>query len=344
MVNETVICCGKSCDGAEGTYTYATIMTMICAILYIIGGIANSLAFVVLRLMKIRGSSILYLEVLAIADMINCLTAGMFGRGLLILSEDYPFEYVRYNRIYQLYFRRLYLYVDFIFQMTMTTSPWLLFALSIDRYIAIRFPLSAIQICTTQNALRVSISIWILTFIFEIPTLWDKETYAVAPNHPCAYVYLRNLLLLNKQYAMYYDFLFAKVLLLFVPGIIVLACNAHMYLLVQDAARMRRKLQQIDDDDKSNSTDSKQGRQITMTILVLNIIFTVEYMMSVINTFLPALLPEDGSKTWYRPYHSKQLLHAINSMINLFVYLGIRKGFGKTLVWFMSCHRLGKVM
>ncbi|XP_074648965.1 nociceptin receptor-like [Tubulanus polymorphus] len=344
MANETVICCGKSCDGAEGTYTYATVMTLIRVILYSIGGVANCLAFIVLRLMKVRGSSILYLEVLAIADMMNCLTAVMFGRDLMILSRNYPFEHVRYNRIYQQYFRHVYIYVDFIFQMTMTTSPWLLFALSIDRYIAIRFPLSARQICTIQNALRVSIAIWILTFIFEIPTIWDKESYVVMPNHPCAYVHLRKLLLLNKRYAMYYDFVFAKVVLLFIPGTFILACNGHMYLLVRNAARTRRKLQQIDEDDESNSTESKQGRQITMTILVLNVIFMVEYIMGVINTFLPALLPENDSKKWYRPYHSAQLLHAINSMINLFVYLGIRKGFGKTLIWFLSCHRLEKRM
>ncbi|XP_074657257.1 FMRFamide receptor-like [Tubulanus polymorphus] len=309
-------------------------MTLTRGIFYTIGIISNCLAFIVIHLMKLRGSSILYLEMLAVADCVNCLT-GLFGRELMIVSSS--LEFIRYNHIYQQYFRHIYLYVDAIFQMTTTTSSWLLFALSLDRYVAIRFPLSARNICTIRNAFRVSVAIWILTFISDLPTIWDLETYFTMPDQPCKYVVQRKFLLQNKEYALYYDFVFGKVVLKFIPGLIVLGCNLHMAILVRLAARLRHKLQQIDVKDEA-STNSKQGRQITLTILALNIVFMVEYGMSLINTFIPAILPDGYT---YRPYHSGQLLHAINAMINLFVYLGIRRGFGETLVWFLSCQRLG---
>ncbi|XP_074656782.1 FMRFamide receptor-like [Tubulanus polymorphus] len=336
-VNETSdpgqVCC-VPCN-ASIVLNYRAIMTYARGSFYSIGIISNCLAFVVLHLMTLGGSSILYLKMLAVADCVNCLT-GLFGREMLFVSTS--LEYLHYNHIYQQYKRHVYLYVDAIFQMTTTTSSWLLFALSLDRYVAIRFPLSARNICTIRNAVRVSVAIWILTFIFDFPTIWDLETYFRMPGQPCKYVVQRKLLLKNKQYALYYDFVFGKIVLKFIPGLIVLGCNVHMMMLVRLAARLRHKLQQIDVKDEA-STNSKQGRQITLTILALNIVFMVEYGMSLINTFIPAILPDGYT---YRPYHSGQLLHAINAMINLFVYLGIRKGFGETLVWFLSCRRFGK--
>ncbi|XP_074662152.1 kappa-type opioid receptor-like [Tubulanus polymorphus] len=341
IVNETdpaMICCGRFCDGS-GFYTYGAVMTITRAVLYTIGFVSNCLAFIVLRLMKLKGSSILYLEMLAVADTVSCLT-GLFGRELVVLSLEYPFGFIRFNRIFQEYYRYMFLHVDAIFQMTTTTSPWLLFALSLDRYVAIRFPLYAKNICTIRNAFRISAAIWILTFIFDLPTIWDEETFVKKPGQPCEHVVQRNFLLLNKQYAFYYDFLFGRVVLRFIPGLIVLCCNIHMAMLVRAAARLRRKLQQIDVNDE-DSTNSKQGQQITLTILALNVIFMVDYGMSLTNTVLPAILPNGVT---FRPYHSGQLFNAVNSMMNLFVYLGIRRGFGKTLVWFLSCRRLGKLV
>ncbi|XP_074659549.1 neuromedin-U receptor 1-like [Tubulanus polymorphus] len=335
VTDGAMICCGKFCDGSGTILTYSTIMILARAALYSIGVVSNCLAFVVLRLMRLKSSSIVYLEMLAAADTVSCLT-GLFGRELVMFSKRFPLEIIRYDRVYQQYYGRVYFYVDAAFQATTTTGPWLLFALSLDRYVAIRYPLSARSICTIRNATRISVAIWILTFIFDLPTMWDHETYDQAPDRPCSFIAQRKFLLLNTKYAIYYDFVFGKVVLKFIPGLVVFGCNVHMATLVRVAARVRNKLQQIDATE--DSTNSKQGRQITLTILALNLIFMVDYGMALINTILPAILPK-GTK--YRPYHSGQLFHAINSMINLFVYLGIRKGFAETLVWFLSCHRLG---
>ncbi|XP_074645918.1 FMRFamide receptor-like [Tubulanus polymorphus] len=275
-------------------------MILARALLYAIGVVSNCFAFIVLRLMKHKGSSILYLETLAVADTVNCLT-GLFGRELIMVSKRYPFESIRFNLVVQQYFRHIYSYVDAIFQMTTTTSPWLLFALSIDRYVAIRYPLSARRICSIQNAFRISVATWVATFIFDIPTIWDKEAYVVNPDQPCSYIGRKKSLLLNKQYAMYYDFVFGKVVVRFIPGLIVLACNVHMSMLVLEAARLRQKLQQID--ENASSANSKQGRQITFTILALNVVYMVEYVMAVLNTFLPAVLPANEGRK-YRPFQS----------------------------------------
>ncbi|XP_074660529.1 FMRFamide receptor-like [Tubulanus polymorphus] len=287
--------------------------------------------------MSLRGSSIVYLQVLAIADATNCLT-GVFGRDLRILSSYNPFEFIRYDYIYRAYAYYVHLYVDVIFQMTTNTSPWILFALSIDRYIAIRFPLSARRICRIGIAFRISAIAWILTFAFEIPTIWDKETYTVHHDQPCTYTGQRKLLLLNRRYAFYYDFIFGQIVLKTIPGLIVSACNVHMVFLVRAAALTRRTLQKSE--KESNSMHSKQSRQITMTILALNVIFMAEYVLDLVNTFLPAVLPTNLARK-YRPYHLGYLLHSVNAMINLFVYMCIRRGFGHTLVWICSCHRFG---
>ncbi|XP_074655708.1 FMRFamide receptor-like [Tubulanus polymorphus] len=283
--------------------------------------------------MSLQGSSVFYLKSLAIADTVNCLS-GIFGRELMLLSRGFPFGKVKYSPSYQNYYLHYYSVVDTIFQLTTNTSAWLLFAMSLDRYIAIRNPLSAKKLCTLKSARGVSAMVFILTILFDIPTYWDVEMFREKPGEKCSFVRQRLLLLKNKDYSLWYDFFFGKVVISVIPGTVVIICNIHMLFLLRRSFKDRQKLTQ--DKDPKN-TNSSQGLQITITILVLNCVYFMEYVLGLINTIIPAI-----PNVKIRPFHSGQLIHAINAMINMFVYLGIRRGFAKTLIWCLTCGRAGK--
>ncbi|XP_074660990.1 uncharacterized protein LOC141913383 [Tubulanus polymorphus] len=328
------------CYRLTGIYRSGDIMLITRVVLYLIGVVANTVAYSVLTVMTRQGSSVFYLRMLAIADAVNCLTT-FIGRDLKALTSNTLLKFLRYVRWYKQYRVHLYPLVDAVCQMTSATSSWILYALNVDRYIAIRYPLSAMNLCTISNSKRISSIVWIATFIFHLPKVWDKA-HAFGSG-PCSFAKPRRLLLANYKYAFYYDFIFGQVISRFIPGIAIFIFNVHMFALMGAARRNRRRFKTKNSSVKLKATDTsgKLGTQITLTIMTLNVFYCAQYTFMAINTIIPALSKLNGGPKISRPYHEGQLVQSINAMMNLFVYLCIRSGFAETLVWCLSCGSVG---
>ncbi len=67
--------------------------------------------------------------------------------------------------------------------MAVTASIFTLTALSVDRYVAIRAPLSVPRITTKRQAIRVIVIIWFLAAIFVLPMVLVRDVYTVDFEH-----------------------------------------------------------------------------------------------------------------------------------------------------------------
>ncbi|CAD7002948.1 unnamed protein product [Ceratitis capitata] len=133
--------------------------------LTIVGGIGNILSIIVFSITKLRKlSSSFYLTALAVSD--NCFLVGLFIQWLNFFNIDL------YNRDY------LCQFLTFLSSWTNFCSAWFVVAFTVERFIAVAFPLKRQSMCTVRHARIVILLLTLLGFMHSSPfLLWAKPIY-----------------------------------------------------------------------------------------------------------------------------------------------------------------------
>ena len=143
----------------------AIILSIICAFVSVIGTLGNSLVLLAVRRnTNLRTVPDLFITSLAFSDLSVCTLY------LPLLIYDFNHQAEDDN---------LYLIFDitkaFFGHITMVASTTSMFAVTVDRVFAIRFPFKYIAVVTIQNAWTGIVTVWLvaLTFavLYAIPTL-----------------------------------------------------------------------------------------------------------------------------------------------------------------------------
>ncbi|CAH1784685.1 unnamed protein product [Owenia fusiformis] len=305
------------------------ILSTIVAVAGVFGSI---LSIIVLSREKRKNTSIIFLIAMAVSDLLYLLVFLVFEPFYIAyfftnLTNRTDPTVMAFIKVRQLIANQFLIIFGLI-------STWLVVCLTIDRFIAIRFPFLAPTLCTVKSAIIELIAICVCAIGISVTKFLELDI--ILATHPCTlepmYVKVPADLLKNKAFSLGYNVLFFAIIRNFLPVILVVVLNA---LLVHSlrAATKRRVEMSGDKEHKANDNN------ITLVLIIVATMFLICIIPGVIMAILTMC------QTWEMPFTQTnhyiivleivvsigRLLTVINSSCNFFIYCAVRKGFRVTL-------------
>ncbi|KAL8577065.1 hypothetical protein ACOMHN_058113 [Nucella lapillus] len=139
----------------------------------------------------------------------------------------------------------------FIFYFALHLDVLVLLAMTVDRFIVVKFPLKAMSLCTPKSAIRVITVLGILSFAFNFHIFFNRRLNPTGkPNNPmrCWYIKGDVELYMNKIFTVIDATIYS-----FVPCIALITLN----LLIIRQLRQSRKFSKQFTESSANPSDSK---------------------------------------------------------------------------------------
>lgn len=225
-------------------------LIIICAI----GIPGNIAALITLAKMRPLSSSLLYMVALAVVDTVALIIKILY---LQITTVNIPLLDVGCKLIF--------LFGTF----SMQYSSWILVSMTVERFIAIWFPLKVSKWCTRQRAIIVMLVIGTLLMGLNFHYLWtyhevEHSFYTYHCTSFPEYMDFEN----NVWY--YLDGLAYSI----IPFIVLIVCNIMIIVGIKRSSRKQRAL--TNKMDKLQSADkAKQQSQITIMLVTISIVFVL---------------------------------------------------------------------
>uniref|UniRef100_A0A8D0GTD7 Galanin receptor 2 n=1 Tax=Sphenodon punctatus TaxID=8508 RepID=A0A8D0GTD7_SPHPU len=160
-------------NGAGSWHLGSVIIPLAYLVIFLVGTVGNSLVLaVLLRSGQVNNTTNLFILNLGVAD-------------LCFIVFCVPFQATIYTLDDWLFGPFMCKAVHFFIYLTMYASSFTLTTVSLDRYLAIRYPLHSRELRTPRNALMAIGLIWGLSFIFSGPYLSYYQEFQVANVSVC---------------------------------------------------------------------------------------------------------------------------------------------------------------
>lgn len=300
-----------------------TVISMPIAILGVLG---NLLAFVILWRQKQRLSTNLLLQGLAVADTLVLVT------NILLRSIRYLFEYTRapwldpFKNAYPYIFVWLYPFVFFL----RLTDSLLTVLLTIDRFIAVRHPLQAKNLCTLSKAIRNMAILTIVSLVFSIPRFFEHKV-----DTSNSYGFSATALLHNEYYTVIYRIILFLLVMYFLPMVLLVSLNAKLLNTLREADNYRANV--------SEWRMRRANRNITavvVTVVLVTIVCNSTAMVTHLIWSLQLAFPTLRRLETSRRYLAliSNILVTINSAINFVIYCLCSRNFTVVLVRVCRCY------
>jgi len=312
-------------------------------VIALVGLIGNVLSFVVFVGTYIRHlSSSIYLAALSVADsgfLLCILVSWGVNSGLDLFTQNgwcQTFIYLTYVSTF--------------------LSVWYVVAFTVERYIAVHFPLKRQELCTTRRAKFVVVSLAVLAAVLYVFGTWTSGvTFYFDTSDPmCGPLaqYLALVSIINHL---------DTVITLILPFIAILVMNLKIAGKVVQFYRDRKDLaldQTTETSDKGTSYQRVcriQASTKTRALYTRTQVRVTKMLLTVSTMFLLLNLPRHTTRTYlffktltdekYQPTRSYvnwqrlfELLYYMHFSVNLFLYTTMGKNFRKALIWL--CKRI----
>lgn len=248
-------------------------------------------------------------------------------------------------------------FVAYIQNVSMICSVMTLTVMSVERFLAILFPLKARYICTMNHTRLVIIVIWVLSFVMAVPIIFGKYLQVVKGVNRTAYWCKIQF---QPFYFKLYE-LYMFVIMFIVPVIVMAICytmiSIEIWHIVSNRAMMRSgsECQYTCSDRPSagfrssngeagsknkmpirkpaaNDDDAKTRKQVILMLIVVVFLFAVCWGPILVNNILIAFgIVSDLHEDYLKPMRTAfSLMSYANSCINPVVYGFMSKNFRET--------------
>ncbi|KAL4219423.1 hypothetical protein ACF0H5_022003 [Mactra antiquata] len=293
-------------------------------VLLCLGTFGNMLSFVIMAKNMLKGSTYSYLAVLAVMDIL-VLYIGLLRMWIGNFSIDVQHTSNIMCKV-----------VNFLGFVSSHTSVWLIIAVTIERFIAVKCPLRAPRICTVNRARFVVLGIITIICGLNVHIFWTVELQET-PNHgfvcEASHVFSRDI----------WPWVDAAIYS-FIPFGIITILNSLIVRKVLYARRKRTLLQhtQITTKYSNFSCSSKQSSQRQranesnkkLTIMLLSVSFTFLLTTLPMNALqiVSAFVGNVTGKRYAQMMLGRtivELLMYMNHSINFFLYCATGRKFRK---------------
>lgn len=321
----------------------------ISPILLILGTFGNIFSFVILAKNMLKVSTYSYLAVLAIMD-ISVLYIGLLRMWFGQLTVD-VLDISNW----------LCKGLTFLGYVCSDSSVWLIIAVTIERYIAVCFPLRAPRMCNTRRAFIVIVMVIFTIVQINGHMLWTVELSYIYPNgstvSKCGAS--PNHKTLIKEIWPWVD----AAIYSFVPFVIITILNIQIIRQVLYSRKQRSALQQLTVTSKVNGivykTRAKRhcegSKKLTCMLLAVSFTFLLTTLpmnvLQIVSAFIGPREEDFGSSEYALRYAKftlartvVELLMYVNHSINFFLYCATGRKFRVQFKVMMSLCCQGKLI
>ena len=205
---------------------YMYINSIVC----IIGILCNTFNLTVLSSPRLKESPFTYLTTLACSDLLTLLftLSTSFTRGFLPLSISLNYE-LFFKRVERLFFiPTANVFSGF--------SIAVIVALTLERFLFTKFPLTAATYCTKYNARRVIVILFSLILFFRMPMYFFSDAYIETTlNKTTNFTLTTQKIVIVKKFTKYHETYFLISLTLFeiIPFILLATLNLSIIILLK---------------------------------------------------------------------------------------------------------------
>lgn len=241
------------------------LVTNVSLIIVFIGIPANVLALIILKRGSIGKTTRFLLIILSVEDM--------------LLLVFYSIYYVanHYTDFYNLSSLSLIRHADslllFLLNWTKMAEIYTIVIVSVDRYIAIKFPLHATRLCSIGTVKRALFIIIVIAFCFKLPNLVIGYKLAVLNN--CSVYVTREVfsdLPWYDNFNIVYVNILDQVVSYIIPLVTILVLNICLIRHVRQAYKTRRSLVNMVRNVGTISAQQSQANQRSLTITLVAVI------------------------------------------------------------------------
>ncbi|KAI1707835.1 7 transmembrane receptor (rhodopsin family) domain-containing protein [Ditylenchus destructor] len=207
---------------------YTLLMPVVC----VLGSMGAAICILIFTRKQMRSSLSIYLAGLSIFDLVLLLMSLLIYPSMnLCLQEGHQGPVCHF-------FWRTSLATYPISLMAQTGSVWTCVAITVDRFLAVKYPLHTRAWCTSHRARTVLNCIGVVAILYKMPSIFELSLDECGRLRPTE---LRNHVL----YIIIYNTYGYLLLLLVIPFLIIIALNIYIVNAVRDANIRRRRMQQL---------------------------------------------------------------------------------------------------
>ncbi|KAM9371365.1 galanin receptor type 2 [Phaethornis superciliosus] len=308
----------SSLVGSEvGWQPEAVIIPLVYLIIFLLGTVGNSLVLaVLLHKGQVKNTTNLFILNLGVAD-------------LCFILFCVPFQATIYTLEGWVFGPFMCKAVHFFIYLTMYASSFTLATVSLDRYLAIRYPLHSRELRTPRNALVAICFIWGLSFIFSGPYLSYYQQFQLANLTVCHPIWEIS----RRKVMDICTFIFSYLIPVLILSLTYLRTIRYLWSSVDP-------LQDI-------SESKKAKRKVTRMIIIVAVLFCLSWLP---HHLLILCLWFGYFPLNHATYVLRILSHLIsysNSCVNPIVYALVskhfRKGFKKIFICLLNKKAANKV-
>ena len=272
----------------------------------------------------------LYLSALAICDMTASFMVTLF------LSFDTVYTNHAGHNEFQLFLHKYHLYP--CMYISLTSSVFIVTALSVDRAIGVNWPLKYSQTCTRKRTLVVIWGLVLYSFVYSLPEFFAREAVEVGGT---TYIFATDFAE-SYFYKTIFIRIISRILLTAIPMIIMLGANVSIVVA------LRRNTAKIDKNRSTPSTASeKHNRKISILVIAITCFTFFNRCTEAIMLTLEETSDYNMSQLIVvtdRPFMISLFVNnfytLLNSTANFFFYCTVGSSFRKAL---FRIYRLDKI-
>ncbi|KAM3844531.1 galanin receptor type 2 [Vipera latastei] len=285
----------------------SVIIPLVYSLIFLIGTVGNSLVLaVLLRNGQVTSTTNLFILNLGVAD-------------LCFIVFCVPFQATIYSLDDWIFGPFMCKAVHFFIYLTMYASSFTLTTVSLDRYLAIRYPLHSRELRTPRNAVTAICFIWGLSFIFSGPYVSYFQEYQIANITVCHPIWEMS----QRKIMDLCTFVFSYVIPVLILSFTYLRTIRYLWTSVDPMKIM---------------SDCKKGkRKVTRMIIIVTVLFCLCWLPHhlVILCFWFGYFPLNNVTFVLRVL--SHLISYANSCVNPIVYALVSKHFRKGFKKIFSC-------
>ncbi|XP_021349447.1 probable G-protein coupled receptor B0563.6 [Mizuhopecten yessoensis] len=310
---------------------------IIIPLLSLFGAIGNILSLVVLFQQRMRSATNFILAALSVSDLLFLMHSLLFsGINIQIYLNPFKGKNVR-NIMYPLFGA----YGSLV---TARITSWLTALLSMERFIAVHFPMKAKRFCSKKHTLIGIFLICIFTIILFLPYALKYKVIEKTKRNKTYSILLKSDLGTNIDFFDVYGILM-NILFRFLPIFVLLVLNSLIIYVVKKTWTRRQSM------TSNSSVQYKHGSgeqsHITIMLMIVTFLFAA--------CILPGALNSTATHIWteYSKFGKARnlkecvsyityFLETLNSSVNFLIYMALSKKFCVTYKETFCCKKTQK--
>ncbi|CAJ0937585.1 unnamed protein product, partial [Mesorhabditis belari] len=207
-------------------------------------------------------------------------------------------------------------------QIAQAGSVWTCVAVTVDRFVAVSFPIKKRIWCTPMTSTITLCALTGFCILYKFPAFFELELNAMG-------VLSQTSLRSSPTYQLYYNVFAYSIVMLVLPWTIIIILNFIVILRVREAYGRRCHLAKHSLRRSVRRRDDAERRCTIMAVVMISLFFFLN-PPSLINHLIEAIMPPDR-----QPFRERipisNLLVCINSASNILIYCVFNRKFRRTI-------------